>query len=347
MHIWLICQRLQHFKRSKEAFELIHEILRSYKEICKSEFENVDTIRRISKFTSIEELYDDQKNMLNWHFYIYNPTVENNFFKIDALAWSFIYREKIDRYDDRVYKLSHYLIHHFEKLKQYNLNDLITCSIQWDLYSSLPYNYKEKLERYNPKIDSETMFLERYSEYQYKLYSYFYKTPMEREEEQMYKTYIRYDFYNTRDENVLQRSSRKEDQLFDILKDTNYIENSLDESKLNEYNNNIMFTSMYNKWINKHLTKSILKCEEEDVRRENQVVKDLRYLSNGVRRFSDNITDERVRRALYAYRYNLVNKKDSEKEYYIHYETKIFYPDANVITSRKKNKVMIEKLFKL
>jgi hypothetical protein len=348
MHIWLICQRLQHFKRSKEAYELIHEILKTYKEICKSEFENVDTIRKLSKFTSIEELYDDQKNMFNWHFYIYNPSVENNFFKIDALVWSFIYRERIDRYDDRVYKLSQYLIYHFEKLKEYTLDDLLTCNIKWDLYSSIPYNYKDKIEKYNPKLDRGSMFLERYSDYQYKLYSYNYKTPKEREEEHLFKTYIRYDFYNTRDENVLLRSSRKEDQTFDILKDKNYIENvlRLSESSLDEYSNNSVFSNMYNKWINKYISKAVIKCEEEDLRRGNSDIKDLRYLS-GEKRFSDNLVDERKRRALYAYRYNLINKKEAEKEYYIQYETKIFYPDANVITSRKRNKVMIEKLFKL
>jgi hypothetical protein len=348
MHIWLLCQRLQHFKRNKAAHELIHDILKSYKEICKSEFENVDTIRRLSKFTSIEELFDDQRNMLNWHFYIYNPSVENNFFKIDALVWSYIYRERIDRYDDRVYKLSHYLIHHFEKLKQYTFEEIESCDIRWDVYSSIPYNYKDKIDRFNTQISSDEIFIEKYSDFQYKLYSYNYKTPYERNEEQLIKTFMRYDFYGARDENILLRSNRREDREFDILKDSGYIENVMNKVEaFEEQANNTVFINMYNKWLNKYMSRSIIKCEEEDLRRANKEYKVLKYIREGVRRFSDSLTDERKKKALYAYRFNLMNKKEAEKEYYIQYETKVFYPDANVITSRKRNKVMIEKIFKL
>lgn len=343
MHIWLICQRLQHFKRSKPANDLLHEILTIYKNICKDEFENVDTLRKLSKFSTIEELYDDQKNMFNWHFYIYNPTVENHYFKIDSLVWSYIYREKIDRYDDRVFKLSHYFIYHFEKFKNYTLQDLETLNFKWDLTASIPYNYRDKVLRYNEMLDKEQMFLEKFSNYQYKIYSYNYKTIYERNEEQLIKTFIRYEYSKTRDENILLRSSRPEDQTFDILKDETYIENL--SKRIEEGNTeDSFFGSSYQKWLTKYIGKSVVKCEEEDYNRQQGEINNLKRLGEKIR-FSESLSIEK-RKALYAYRHNL-NKKEAEKEFYIQGETKTFYPDANVITSKRKNKVMIEKLFNL
>jgi hypothetical protein len=343
MHIWLICQRLQHFKRSKPAYDLLHEILNTYKKICKDEFENVDTLRRLSKFSTIEELYEDQKNMFNWHFYIYNPTVENLYLKIDSLVWSYIYREKIDRYDDRVFKLSHYFIYHFEKFKNYTFEDFETMNFKFDLLPSIPYNYRDKILCYNQVLDNENMFLEKFSKYQYKNYSYNYKTLPERNEEHLIKTYIRYEFYRTRDENILLRSNRPEDQLFDILTEQDYIDSlskRIDESDINDS----LFGNSYQKWLTKYIGKSVIKCEEEDIIRQEGKINDLKHL-DGKPRFSEKLPLEK-RKALYAYRYNL-GKKEAEKEFYIQIETKTFYPDANVITSKKKNKAMIEKIFNL
>jgi hypothetical protein len=341
--MWLICQRLQHFKRSKQAFELIFEILNTYKKICKEEFENVDTLRKLSKFSTIEELYEDQKNMFNWHFYIYNPTVENLYFKIDSLVWSYIYREKIDRYDERVFKLSHYFIYHFEKFKEYTLEDFETLNFKFDLKASIPYNYKDKILRYNEVLDNEYMFLEKFSNYQYKIYSYNYKTEPERNEENLIKTFIRYEYYRNKDENILLRSNRPEDKLFDIIKDNEYIDNlsrRIDDIEVQDS----LFGNSYQKWLTKYIGKSVIKCEEEDIRRREGAINSLKNL-DGKPRFSEKLPIEK-KRALYAYRYNL-NKKEAEKEFYIQNETKTFYPDANVITSRKKNKAMIEKLFNL
>ena len=105
--------------------------------------------------------------MLHWHFNIYSPTVENNYFKIDSLVWQYIYLETVPRYDDKVYKMSHYLIHHFRKFKELNYYDFENLNYEWDL-GSIPYNYKYLIEQNNKILDEEEIFKEKFSNFQLK-----------------------------------------------------------------------------------------------------------------------------------------------------------------------------------
>lgn len=354
MHLWLICQRLQNFRRSKLADEITFDILKLYKDLCKYEFEkNVDTLRKLKKFRTTEELYEDQKNRLHWFFYINNPTVENNYFKIDSFVWRNIYREKIDRYDDRVYKMSHYLIHHFNKLKEYNYSDFECLNFNFST-DCIPLNYRDRIEQYNPRLDQETYFIEKYSDYKYKLFSYNYQTPPERDNNESLKTYTRYHEHETKDtENMLLKSSRKEDMEYDYLKDEDKkgkFKDQLNLMKIKDETGSILVSgiqSLSKKWIQKFLGDNIDQCKIEDEnRKKRQGYNDFRYLAPGIKRFSEKL-DEQTKSALYEYRYNLVNHKESETEFYIYKETKVFYPDAVLITNRQKKKPLVEKIFKV
>lgn len=53
----------------------------------------------------------------DYHFYINAKSVENPYYKIDALIWSSVYHEKVPRYSEKVYKMSEYMIQHFNYLK--------------------------------------------------------------------------------------------------------------------------------------------------------------------------------------------------------------------------------------
>jgi hypothetical protein len=351
MHIWMICQRLNNFKRSKPAQELVRNILKLSNKLSNNEFQKVDTLRRISKFKTIEENYEDQKKMFHWHFNILNPTADNNFFKIDALVWTYVFREKIPRYDDRIYKMSHYLISHFHYFKQLSYFDIENMNFQFDL-SCIPYNYKDNILKYNPALTNEIFLREKYSDFQYKLYSYSYKTEEERDPDQMKKTYIRYDYHSTFDKkNFLMRSKRKEDSEYDELQDSEMNEEM--ERILNPAKNPLFNT--FESLANREFGRSNDICEMEDRRRikedyndeyirnikiqtqEEPILKD--RFSNQLRNYKKNI--------LYTYRHSLKNNPQAEKDFFHHRESKMFYPEANVVLTRSKKKSFAEKLFKL
>ena len=205
-------------------------MLEIHKKISNSAFQGIDTLRKISKFKLIEDSFDTQKRQLHWHFLIYNITTENPYYKIDALVWSFIFREKIPRYDDRVYKMSHYLILQYEKFNSLTFKDI--QNLDFDLTTSIiPTNFKEKILFYNPQVDPKTAFKEKYSTFNNKLYSYYYLTGKDLDTKNLKKSFVRYTQFQTLDKNSFHlRSKRKEDELYDELKDIQKIEER--ESKL-------------------------------------------------------------------------------------------------------------------
>lgn len=347
-HIWLICQRLNNFKRSKNASDLVNNIIKFNKKICNTYFQDVDTLRKISKFSFIEENAEEQKKKLHWHFFIYNPTVENNFFKIDALVWTYIFREKIYRYDDRVYKMSNYIVYHFNKFKELNYNDFKNLQFEFNLDEAIPVNYRDVVKKYNPPLTQEQYFIENYNNFAYRTYVYSYKTDIERSFNNLYKTFIRYTQDQTFDKkNYMMMSRRKEDDLYDVIKD---------KEKINELNENLnlesnstsisIFRNFFNMWNSKYFSKIIETCEKEDRQREMQNYDDLREIKKGVKRFSENL-NQQIRKKLYVYRYNIFNHPKAEKDIYILHESKLIYPDSNVINKKRRDKNFVEKLFNL
>lgn len=352
MHLWLICQRLNDFKRSKIASDILTEILKIQKSDANKAFQQVDTLRKISKFRNIQEIYEDQKISLHWHFKVYNSTVENPFYKIDSLVWSQIFREKISRYDDRVYKMSHYLIHHFNKLKTLTFEYFENFELKFDL-SCIPLNYKDKILRYNPKLDDDTLLKEKFSNFQYKKYYYDYKSPEERNQKELMKTFIRQTYYNSFDKkNYSLRSRRKEDCLYDELEDeerNNFLSQRFTEDLPKIEQPRTPVNIMFNLWYNKHYSRIMDICEEEDKLREKG-----EYNSNFIKtmgkenkiRFSENLP-KAERERLYEYRFQIETNPKAEKDEFRNAETKIFYPDANVINQRRRRKPLVDKIFYL
>lgn len=347
MHIWLICQRLNNFKRSKNASELVQNILKLNKNICNSQFQYVDTLRRISKFNKIEENAEEQKQKLHWHFNIYDCTVEDNYYKIDALVWTYIFREKIDRYDDRIYKMSHYLVYHFNKFKDLSYEDLKNMNFEFDLENSIPINYKDSIEAINKRISDEQLFLENYHNFTYRSYVYSYKNEMERGFNNLYKTFIRYTGDQTFDKNnMLMMSRRQIDDGYDSLKDPIKTKELQENLNIETNSSSIaFFRNLFNVWSNKYFNKIIETCEKEDRIREMGNYNDIRKIG-GVKRFSENL-DMKMKKKLYTLRYNIENNKKATKDIFILHETKLFYPDANLINKKRRDKSMVEKIFRI
>lgn len=358
MHIWLICQRLQQFRKSKTSIELLQTIRKFENKYSHVEFQQVDTLRKISKFKRLEESLDDQKNMFHWHFNIYNPTVENNFFKIDSFVWEFIFRKKVHRYDERIYKMSHYLINVFNDFKKLNYYDFENMNFRFENgLINIPINYKDKILHYNPTLSNELLLREEFSDFVYKKHTYQYRTETEREVIHLKKTFIRHALDNNKgSKKYLDLSRREEDTLYDELKDEeliNKLNSQLNDELIQQDKSNFLF----NLWISKYFGRSIELCEMEDRRRgkdeyNDNYIKSISFKNENneniyVPRISEKIQNEELKRKLYIYRYNLENNSKAEKDYFINQETKNFYPDANVIMKRNKRIPLAEKIFKI
>ncbi len=75
--------------------------------------QNVDVLRRAKKIDDLDNYMFAIRRNLDFHFFINAKSVDNPYFKLDALVWSSIFHEKVPRYSDKVYKMSEYLIAHY------------------------------------------------------------------------------------------------------------------------------------------------------------------------------------------------------------------------------------------
>jgi hypothetical protein len=226
---------------------------------------------------------------MTWHFRIQNNTSENSFYKIDALVWQFVFRERIPRYDERVYKLSYYLINNYSYLQSRSLNDLLNFNFDWNI-EQIPLNYKQIVLKYNPVLSKDEYLKEKSTIYTIKKYHYFYLNEKDKSEENMNKTYIRYNLHE-RMNNSLKRSglfsSGTSNNVYDEAQDVS-IKDTIDKE------NDIIVNSKTNMtlhfWkigIMKNLFNKLDK--EENERLKNIDSKDLsQYLpGKNVKRFSE------------------------------------------------------------
>jgi hypothetical protein len=110
MHVWLIFQRLRDFSENKYAFQLKEELIESFNKLTRAEMQDVDVLRRQKKIDDIENYLFAIRRNFDFHFFINSKSVEDPYYKLDALVWSCIYHEKIPRYSEKVYKMSEYFI---------------------------------------------------------------------------------------------------------------------------------------------------------------------------------------------------------------------------------------------
>ena len=359
IHLWLICQRLQNFTKCKLANYLIIELLKSSKKKSANAFRNIDVLRPISKHSSIEDNYEYQKNKLNWHFNINPISSENPYYKLDAFVWEFVYGKKINRFDIRNYKAAVYIVEVFKYMKSLTFDDIKNCNfnLEKEILNSKGVNdtnyvvnimnkanphikFQSNLNNYNSEIQS--------IQYKLKIFDYEYKLPEERTEDNMLQTYVLYQEHNKRMVGNTVMSFRKVDEIYDVLKDTNiYNTTNIFNSKLtrsshrmNDLMNQYKFVSII--WINKYLRDKINRIEEDDSAR--------RLQDNANNSNSNKLSatlPKHIQESLCKYRYNLENEKKCMKDFFIPLETKIFYPDANVINKRQNARPLVEKLFRI
>lgn len=371
VYLWIICNRLSNFPLSKFADDIIRNLIEITKETFSNNFELVDALRKISKRISIEESYESQKNSLHWHFNIFLQTRKNPFYKIDALVWTLIFREKIPRFDDRVYKFSYLIVNEFMRFKSLSFDDFINLNLKFEIgLYSIPFNYKDVIFFHNIHLKDQILNYssERFNDYKIKEFSYQFRLKEDKDKEIIKKSLL----IRNEEENYLmklksEKSYRKEDDNFDfIIESKNIMEKYLrtgkevDEFKFilkNDFGSEI--------WINQFLKKHYKNILEEEELRSNEnnttvitkkmtkkpskkeilkIKKGGSYLNKNSLLLSDKL-EKNEKELLDVYLINLINEKDGFDNNYIIKESKKFNPEANIVI--KKKKTLVEKIFRL
>jgi len=187
--MWLIYQRLRDFSENKFAFMLREDLLEAFNKMTKDEMENVDVLRKYKKIEDIDNYMYAIRRNYDFHFFINSKSVENPYFKLDALVWSCIFHEKVPRYSDLVYRMSEYFVQHWHYLKSLSFTDIEKAQINWCAYR-VPQNYSNKLVKANPPLTEEEFEKEHDSPYKVKKYHYSFRKPEELTEEALKRTFV-------------------------------------------------------------------------------------------------------------------------------------------------------------
>jgi hypothetical protein len=140
MHVWLIYQRLRDFSENKFAFQLREELIESYSKMTNIEMENVDVLRKAKKIDDIDNYMFAIRRNFDFHFFINGKSVDDPYYKLDALVWSCIFHEKVPRYSEQVYKMSEYFIQHYKYLKSVPFTEIEKATLDWNAYR-VPFNF--------------------------------------------------------------------------------------------------------------------------------------------------------------------------------------------------------------
>mgnify|MGYP006893775702 CR=1 FL=1 len=140
MHIWLVYNRLRDFSENKFAFMMKEDLLDAFNRMTKDEMDNVDVLRKMKKIEDLDNYMFAIRRNFDFHFLINAKSVDNPYYKVDALVWSSIFHEKVPRYSEQVYKMSEYLVQHFLYLKSLSYVEIEKAIIDWSAYR-VPFNY--------------------------------------------------------------------------------------------------------------------------------------------------------------------------------------------------------------
>ena len=170
MHVWLVCHRLKQLEDSELVMILLNRVDEAiYQQII----ERVHSIHIRSPSTlqfRMEKYYVSLFLSLKKHFSV-APSSTNTLLQLDALVYSLIYQERVERYSDRVYLLASYLNENFKAINATSLEEILAGNLPFSVFK-IPVDYKEQLVLTNPPLSKEEFEAELNSSSSKKKYKY-------------------------------------------------------------------------------------------------------------------------------------------------------------------------------
>lgn len=85
-------------------------LIETFNNMTATEMQDVDVLKRQKKIDDIDNYLFAIRRNFDFHFFMNAKSVDNPYYKLDALIWSSIFHEKVPRYSDKVYKMSEYFV---------------------------------------------------------------------------------------------------------------------------------------------------------------------------------------------------------------------------------------------
>ena len=159
LHVWLILNRLADFKDDSTANTLAIYLEREFKLKVEDSIHMLHISRKSNFIADTNYWLETTRKTLTYHFKENQETIHDPIVKIDALTWSSLYYEKIDRYDKKVYLLSSYLLECYKQTKEMTFDDISKQNFPWTVFS-LPVDFEEQIQAVNPQLTTAELEIE-------------------------------------------------------------------------------------------------------------------------------------------------------------------------------------------
>jgi len=175
MHIWLMVNRLNQIN-TKESKLMAKNLELEFKNLTLDKVNKIHLRKKNDFIKDVSHFMKNNRAAYDQHFITHPKTSTNPYYKLDALVWSTVLFEKIERYSDLVYLISEYFIKHYDYLETVSYEKFEGANILWDIYR-IPVNFKAKLIEVNPPLSPEELEAEIKSDAKVKKHYYTYDNP--------------------------------------------------------------------------------------------------------------------------------------------------------------------------
>lgn len=171
-HIWMLIDRIKKIPNSKYKY-LATRIETSLKSHGINKVSHL-AVKKPDRFAKVIKSNTDKHfKAFTYHFNMAGFSRDNLYKGIDALVWSNVFMQKVERYSEIVYKFSEYLVKNYQKIQNEPIENINRCMIEFDIYLEEP-GYKEKIEKINPRVPKEEFEKEFAQDKEIKSYYYNY-----------------------------------------------------------------------------------------------------------------------------------------------------------------------------
>ena len=175
-HLWLVVSRLKDFKDQKVVRHMIKSLNEQFRLYSNFHISEIHIKKKNDFVKDLESFMRLNRNTFDKHFRNDPRTSANPYYKADALVWSTIFFEKVDRYDPRVYRFAEYAVNLYKYFSSLPLEDLKTGVFNYDAFR-IRGDFHKKLTDINPPLSSEEFEAELDSDEPVKKFFYTYDDP--------------------------------------------------------------------------------------------------------------------------------------------------------------------------
>jgi len=151
LHVWFLLNRFSDFNNSGFVGAFKNYLLNQLESYVEDNIMKLHINRKNDFILDTNHYLQNCQKFLTYHFKGNPKTISNPIYKLDALVWTLIFFEKVDRYDERVYIVANYILETYYYMQTLTIDDFKAFNMSFNVFR-IPVNYRQRIEKINPPL---------------------------------------------------------------------------------------------------------------------------------------------------------------------------------------------------